>query len=156
MKRKTILTLSAVALTATAAAFAIPALAGGPGPWGCHGMRMGGHGPMGPMGMQALRENPVYKSFDADGNGTVTTTEAEAGIAALHGKHDADGDGKLSATEFEALLAEVSKGFAARPFAMLDADGDKAISAEEMAFPVKMMAHMRAWRDAAPEDGPKP
>lgn len=156
MKHKTILTLSAVAMTATAAAFAIPAIAGGPGSWGCHGMRMGGHGPMGSMGMRALSENPVYKSFDADGNGTVTTAEAEAGIAALHGRHDGDGDGKLSATEFEALLAEVSKGFAARPFAMLDADGDKAISAEEMAFPIKMMARMQAWRNAAPEDGPKP
>lgn len=132
MKRKTILTLSAVAVTATVAAFAIPAIAGGPGSWGCHGMRMGGHGPMGQMGVRAMRDNPLYKSFDADS------------------------DGKLSATEFEALLAEVSKGFAARPFAMLDADGDKAISAEEMAFPVRMMAHMRAMRDAAPEDAPKP
>lgn len=155
MKRKTILTLSAVALAAAAAAFAIPAVAGGPGSWGCHGMRMGGHGPMGQMGLRAISENPVYKAFDADGNGTVTAAEAQAGVVALHGRHDGDGDGKLSATEFEALLAEVSKGFAARPFAMLDADGDKAISAEEMAFPVRMMTHMRAMRDAAPEDGPK-
>lgn len=165
MKRKTILTLSAAAVAVAAAAFAIPAIAGGPwGGHGCHGMRMGGdgpgmmmrrggHGPMGPMGLRAMSENPVYKSFDADGNGTVTAAEAEAGVAALHGRHDADGDGRLSAAEFEALFAEVSKGFAARPFAMLDADGDKAISAEEMAFPVTMMARMRAWQDSAPEAG---
>ncbi|MBV2187492.1 MAG: hypothetical protein KUL88_23505 [Rhizobium sp.] len=31
---------------------------------------------------------------------------------------------------------------AARPFAMLDDDGNKEISAEEITFPVKMMARM--------------
>lgn len=163
MKRSTILTLGAAAVAVVAAVIAVPAIAGGPGSWGCHAMRMGGEGPgmamrrggHGAMGLRAMSENPVYKAFDTDGNGTVTAAEAEAGVAALHGRHDADGDGRLSAAEFETVLAEVSKGFAARPFAMLDADGDKAISAEEMAFPVTMMARMRAWRDAAPETGPK-
>lgn len=176
MKRKTILTLSALAMTAAVGAFAIPALAdGGPGFWGgrhCSGMRMdhgrrgmmmerdgdgrmGRMGGMGPMGMRAMSDNPVYKSFDTDGNGTVTAAEAEAGVKALHGKYDADGNGNLSATEFEALFAEVSKGFAKRPFAMLDADGNKEISADEMAFPLSMMARMRAWQDAAPESEPK-
>lgn len=170
MKRKTILTLGAATIAAVAAALAIPAIAGGHGFRGGHGchemradrdgpgmmMRHGGRGMMGPMGLRAMSENPVYKSFDTDGNGTVTAAEAEAGITALHGKHDADGNGKLSAAEFETLFAEVSKGFAARPFAMLDADGDKTISAEEMAFPVTMMARMKAWQDAVPEDAPKP
>lgn len=166
MKRKTILTLGAAALI-TAGAFAIPALADGGSGWWGHGRggphwgmmdhgRRGDHGRMGRMGMRALNDNPVYKSFDTDGNGTVTAAEAEAGVAALHGKYDADGNGTLSATEFEALFAEVSKGFAKRPFAMLDADGNKEVSAEEMKFPLSMMARMKAWQDAAPDEAPKP
>jgi hypothetical protein len=164
MKRKTILTLGAAATVAVLGALAIPAIAGGWGPhggWGpgqmmrmMHGpqggfmqdhrgpgmmMRPGGFGPMG------MADNPVFRSFDADDDGTVTAAELEAGLAALHAEHDADGNGALSAEEFTALFADVTRGFAERPFAMLDADVDGQISAEEMAFPAQMMARMQAW-----------
>ena len=56
--------------------------------------------------------------------------------------HDADKNGALSEAEFAALFAEVTKGMAARPFVMLDENGNKEISAEEITFPVKMMARM--------------
>jgi hypothetical protein len=155
MKRKTILTLSALAAAAAIGAVTIPAIAGGgPGHWGPaaafgmmegergSGMRMR-HGGHRPGGMRAVTEHPIYQSFDADGDGTVTAAEAEAGLAALHAEYDADGDGSLSPEEFEALFAEVTRSFAGRPFAMLDADGDGQISADEMAFPAQMMERKR-------------
>jgi hypothetical protein len=72
----------------------------------------------------------------------VTAAEAEAGVATLLATHDADKKGALSEAEFATLFAEVTRGMAARPFAMLDDDGDKEISAEKITFPVKMMARM--------------
>ena len=148
MKRKTFLTFGAIAAVAVIGAASIPAIAGG-GPWGM----MGGHGPgmmmygadgqgHGPMGTTGFAENPIFQSFDTDKDGKVTAAEAEAGVAALLATHDADKNGALSEAEFAALFAEVTKGMAARPFAMLDDDGDKEISAEEITFPVKMMARM--------------
>mgnify|MGYP001187722129 FL=1 len=173
MKRKTILTLGAAATAVVIGAIAIPAIAGGWGPhdgWGprqmmqmTHGdqagfmqagrgpgmmMQRGGHGP---MGMGGLADNPVYQSFDSDEDGTVTATELEAGIAALHTEHDADGNGALSSDEFAALFAEVTRGMAARPFTMLDANDDGEISAEEMAFPAQMMARMQRMHGADTE-----
>jgi hypothetical protein len=170
MKRKTILTLGAAATAAVIGAIAIPAIAGGWGPhdgWGprqmMHGdqagfmqdgrgpgmmMQRGGHGP---MGMTGMADNPVYQSFDADEDGTVTAAELEAGIAALHTEHDGDGNGALSSDEFAALFAEVTRGMAERPFTMLDANDDGEISAEEMAFPAQMMARMQRMHGADTE-----
>ncbi|MFN4156649.1 MAG: EF-hand domain-containing protein [Paracoccaceae bacterium] len=155
MNRKTILTLSAVAAVAAIGVASIPAIAQN-GPWGMGyggmghgGMGSGGMGHMmgqmeshGPMGMGGFSENPVFQSFDADKDGKVTAAEAEAGVTALLTKHDADKTGTLSEAEFGALFAEVTQSMAARPFAMLDDNGDKEISAEELTFPVKMMARM--------------
>ena len=162
MKRKTILTLGAAATVAVIGAIAIPAIAAGPDGWGPSRMMQMGHGKQGDfmqghggprmmmqrgghgaMGMGGLSENPVYQSFDTDGDGTVSPAELEAGIAALHAEHDADGNGALSSDEFAALFAQITRNMAERPFKMLDADQDGQISAEEMAFPAQMMAHMR-------------
>jgi hypothetical protein len=159
MKRTTILTLGALASAAVIGAVALPAVAGGWGPGGMmqmmhgdgaanrqgqrgHGMgaRRGGDGA---MPMRAITQNPVYQSFDTDGDGEVSTAELETGLAALHVAHDADGNGALSSGEFEALFATVTRSMAERPFAMLDADENGEISAEEMAFPAQMMARMR-------------
>jgi hypothetical protein len=164
MKRKTILTLSAAATAAVIGAIAIPAIAGGWGPnegWGpqrmmrmMHGsqagftqdrrgpgmMMRGGHGV---MGMGAMTENPVYQSFDTDADGTVSNAELEGGLATLHAAHDADGNGALSTEEFGELFGLVTRSMAERPFAMLDADENGEIDAEEMVFPAQMMARMQ-------------
>lgn len=162
MKRKTILTLGAAATAAMIGAIAIPAIAAGPDGWGPGHMMQGmlgqdggcmqGHaGPgmmMQPAGHGAMRmgdlsENPVYQSFDTDADGSVSNAELEAGLAGLLTQHDADGNGALSSDEFASLFAQVTRAMAERPFTMLDADESGEISAEEMAFPVQMMARMR-------------
>ena len=52
------------------------------------------------------RKPGIYQSFDADADGTVFTTELEAGLASLLGEHDADGRGALSPDEFSTLFCE--------------------------------------------------
>lgn len=169
MKRKTILTLGAAATAAVIAAVAIPAVASGPDGWGpsrmmqmMHGQQgdfMQGHGGPGMMmqrrgdgPMQAMTDNPIYKSFDTDADGKVSTAELETGVVALHAKYDADGNGALSSDEFGALFAEATRGMAERPFAMLDANNDGAIDAGEMAFPAQMMARMQRMHAPAATD----
>uniref|UniRef100_Q07HV4 Calcium-binding EF-hand-containing protein n=1 Tax=Rhodopseudomonas palustris (strain BisA53) TaxID=316055 RepID=Q07HV4_RHOP5 len=149
MKRSTILTLGAVAAVVAIGAVAIPAIAGG-GPFGnC--------GPYGFGGRGGFANNPMIKSLDGNGDGVVSPEEAKAGTAALLKKHDADGNGTLSKKEFGDLVAEMSRGFAERPFTMLDADNDGQVSAVEINAPAQMMARMHAWRygaskpDAAPQ-----
>jgi hypothetical protein len=149
MKRSTILTLGAVAAVVAIGAVAIPAIAGG-GPFGnC--------GPHGWSGRGGFANNPLVKTLDANGDGVVSPEEAKAGTAALLKKHDADGNGTLSKKEFGDLVAEMSRGFAERPFTMLDADNDGQVSAVEINAPAQMMARMHAWRfgptkpDAAPQ-----
>ncbi len=174
MKRKTILTLATAAVIG---AVAIPAIAAD---WGSHdgwgpkqmmrmmhsdqagdmqghrgegmGMRRGGHGP---MGMRAMTDNPVYQSFDADEDGTVTAAEVEAGVAALHDEHDADGNGALSPDEFATLFAEVTRSMSTRPFTMLDVNEDGQISPEEMTFPAQMMARMQRRHETASDAEPE-
>ncbi len=181
MKRKTLAILGAVAAVAVVGALSIPAIAGGPG--GCWGRgpgfgMMGHHGgpgwqgmggPMGgpgmgrqgmngPMGgrMGGFGPRQVFMTFDADKDGTVTVAEAEAGIEKLRASHDADGNGTLSREEFDKLFADMTKGMAERPFAMLDANGDGQISAEELRFPAQMMARMQAWHGQPAGPGAKP
>lgn len=153
MNRKTILILGAAAVAGVIGAIGIPAIAAGPGGWGpAHMMQTLQRGGHDGMNMGNMTENPVYRSFDADADGTVSTAELEAGLASLLGAHDADGNGALSSDEFAMLFAQVTRGMADRPFTMLDADTSGEISAEEMVFPAQMMARMRLMNvnDAAP------
>jgi hypothetical protein len=162
MKRSTILTLGAVAAVGVIGAVAIPAIAGG-GPFGNCGPHSGwgpmggGWGPgmmqfmhgRGPGWMSGFAGDPFIKTLDANSDGIVTPEEAKAGTAALLKKHDSDGNGALSKKEFGDLVADVARGFAERPFTMLDADNDGQISAVELSFPAQMMARMQAWRSPA-------
>ena len=52
----------------------------------------------------------------------------------------------FSSEEFAALFADVTRSHAERAFAMLDANEDGEISAEEFRFPAQMMVRMRWMR----------
>lgn len=127
-----------------------PGMPHGAGPAG--GMRM--FPPMIPMphtapgmrgddGAPNPMDSAMYRSFDSDGNGTVSPDEALTGVREQHQKYDTDGDGALSDAEFGALFAEMTKELATRPFQMLDANDDGRIDAAELAFPVQMMIHVQ-------------
>ena len=64
---------------------------------------------------------------DADGNGTVSRTEAQARATATFAKMDANGDGKLDATDRAAKRAEMQ----AKAFERFDANKDGSISKAE-------------------------
>ena len=127
----------------------------GPGAWGPGAMRgpgymmrqggmpgYGRHARMGQFGMGPMgpANNPVFRSFDTDNDGTVTADEIEKGAAALQKKYDTDGNSSLSLSEFEALHTEMTRGFAKRPFQMLDQNADGQLSPDELQFPARMMA----------------
>lgn len=64
---------------------------------------------------------------DADGNGTLTRTEAQAHAAEKFAKMDANGDGKLDASDRAAKRAEMH----AQAFERFDANKDGSISKAE-------------------------
>jgi hypothetical protein len=154
MKSKTTLTLGAAVALAAVVAGTLPAVADG-GFWnmmGDHGQREMRHGDDGPgwgrerMGQQGgmfgPAGNPVFQSFDTDGDGRVSVTEAEAGVQALLATHDADQSGALSEEEFGNLFVEVTRAMATGAFERLDEDGNAEISGAEISFPVQMMTRM--------------
>ncbi len=166
MKRKSILALTVAATLSTA--IALPALAGGnhghgAGPAaGRHssmgmmsgqggmadmdmmhsrmgGMRAGGHG----MGMMA---GPLFQSFDADDDGTVSPEEARAGLLDQLKSHDSDSNGTLSIEEFETLHAAATRTRMVDRFQALDEDGNGEVTEDEITTPAKRMGRMQQMR----------
>jgi Ca2+-binding EF-hand superfamily protein len=70
---------------------------------------------------------PGGAAADADGNGTLTRTEAQAHAAQRFAKMDFNKDGKIDASDRAAKRAEMQ----AKKFASLDADGNGSISQAE-------------------------
>ena len=101
------------------------------------GGMMGGMGPMGGGMMQM---------FDADGDGTVTPDEMRTQLQAKLAEFDSDGDGTLSIAEFETLHSAMIREMMVDRFQHLDADGDGAVTAEEMVAPAEMMERMQMMR----------
>ena len=139
MKRNTL--LAAMALAATALGTAASAEShhghgGQPGDKGGAGMMQnGGPGMMGNMG-------GMMQMFDADGDGTTTPDEMRTQLQTKLTEYDSDGDGSLSIAEFEALHSEMMVD----RFQHLDADGDGAVTPEEMAAPADRMERMQSMR----------
>lgn len=119
---------------------------GGPGMMGMmqrmHGEMMGGGmmGGMGPMG------GDMMQKFDTDGDGTVTPDEMRTQLQAKLTEFDSDGDSALSIAEFETLHSAMIREMMVDKFQHLDADGDGAVTAEEMTAPAEMMDRMEKMR----------
>lgn len=108
---------------------------------GMMGGQMGmspGMGMMGPMG--------IMSDMDGDGDGVVTPEEARAAFGNFLTEYDANGDGTLSIEEFETLHSALIREMVVDRFQHLDADGDGAITEEEMQAPALKTQLMQGGR----------
>jgi Ca2+-binding EF-hand superfamily protein len=128
MKRNTLLAAMTLAATAFGGAAFADANHG-------HGGQLGAQGGAGMMQM-----------FDTDGDGTTTPEEMRTRLQAKLSEFDSDGDGNLSITEFEALHSAMIREMMVDRFQHLDADGDGAVTPEEMAAPADRMERMQMMR----------
>ncbi|MDH3659763.1 MAG: calcium-binding protein [Alphaproteobacteria bacterium] len=100
------------------------------GHWGGH---WGGHfgGPGG--GPRAM----LMEQFDANDDGKLSQAEVDETLRSRLAGADSNGDGKLDLEEFQPLLVELMRPKIVDGFQFLDADGDAAITLEEIERPVE-------------------
>jgi len=142
MKRKLLITTAVVAALGIGAVALGTAVAGG---W-----REGGYGPCGGYseyggpGMMKGKGGPdavMFNRFDADGDGTVTRAEFDAGHTDMLKAADKDGDGAVSLDEFNAFADDMRNEMRAQHraqrqawvFSKLDANDDGTVTADEIA-----------------------
>ena len=90
----------------------------------------------------------LQKIFDADKDGTVTPEELRTGLLDALKTYDADGNGTLSLGEFETMHAAHIRETTVDRFQSFDADGDGQVTAEEIAAPAERMQRMMDRRAA--------
>lgn len=78
----------------------------------------------------------IVEQLDSNADQRLTADEIDGGIQSRVAKADANGDGNLSLEEFQPLLVELMKPKIVDGFQFLDADGDGAITSEEIQRPV--------------------
>jgi len=86
--------------------------------------------------------------FDADKNGAVTPEELRTGLLEALKTYDADGNGTLSLDEFEAMHTAHIREMTVDRFQAFDADGDGQVTAEEIAAPAERMQQLMERRAA--------
>lgn len=74
-----------------------------------------------------------FSELDADGNGSLSAEELQAGRGNMLERADADGDGQVTETELLAMVTAQAEERVARVMERLDADGDGAITEAEIA-----------------------
>jgi len=153
MNRRTILAatvLSATAIGSAAFADSNHGHQGQPGSNNREGVMMqdGGPGMMGIMQRMhgSIMGDGMMQMFDADGDGTVTPEELRTQLQASLTEYDGNGDGSLSIAEFEILHSAMIREAMVDRFQYLDADGDGAVTAEEMTAPATKMERMNMMR----------
>ena len=119
---------------------------------GMMGADMMGGGMMGSnmmgSGMMMGGADHLQTIFDADRDGTVTPEELRTGLLDALKTYDADGNGTLSLDEFETMHAAHIRETTVDRFQAFDADGDGQVTAEEIAAPAERMQHMMDRRAA--------
>ena len=95
-------------------------------------MRQAGEDAQKPMGRRAAR---FIRIFDTDRSGTVSLAEIAAEQKRVLAASDLDGDGALSVEEFRRRGRLIRSLGAASLFDMLDANGDRKVTADEIAAP---------------------
>lgn len=116
-----------------------------------HGGQSGmmGMGPetMGMGGPMMGDADHMQRLFDADNDGTVSPEELRTGLLDALKTYDVDGNGTLSLAEFETLHAAHVREQTVDRFQAFDADGDGQVTSEEFAAPadrIKRMMMMRS------------
>jgi len=122
---------------------------GVPGPMGFIGGAWGPGGAMGPMG------GGMMWMLDTDGDGIATPQEIREAFQAKLKEYDANGDGTLSIGEFETLHSAMIRETMVDRFQYLDADGDGAVTEQEMSAPADRMEHMQDLRERMWEGWPQ-
>ncbi len=84
---------------------------------------------------ERFRTERYIQLFDTDGSGTVSLEEITAEQGRLIQATDVDGNGKLSVEEFRRRGHLFQMLRATSVFDMLDANGDRELTAEEIAAP---------------------
>lgn len=114
-----------------------------------HGGQAGmmGGGMMG-SGMMMGGADHLQKIFDADEDGTVTPEELRTGLLEALKTYDADGNGTLSLDEFETMHAAHMRETTVDRFQAFDADGDGQVTTDEIAAPAERMQRMMDRRAA--------
>jgi len=109
-----------------------------------HGGQAGmmGSGMAGFAGQMMGGGDHLQAIFDTDKDGTVTPEELRTGLLDALKTYDADGNGTLSLDEFETMHTAHIRETTVDRFQAFDADGDGQITAEEMAAPAERMQHM--------------
>lgn len=106
---------------ATLVAFAVPSSA------------MAQGGPPADRGLKG--ESRMIRLLDTDGDGKVSLAEIAAEQGRLIGASDLDGNGTLSPDEFRRRGGLFQRLGTTTLFDLMDADGDRSLSAEEIAKP---------------------
>ncbi|KNG95029.1 hypothetical protein ATO11_03930 [Pseudaestuariivita atlantica] len=114
---------------------------------GMMGADMKGQGMMG-QGMMMGDAGHFQSLFDANDDGTVTPEELRAGFLDALKTYDADGNGSLSLDEFDTMHAAHIRATTVDRFQAFDADGDGQVTAEEIAAPADRMQKMMDRREA--------
>lgn len=108
-----------------------------------HGEMTGGMGPIGGMGPMG---GSMMQMLDAGDDGSLTPEEAREQLQAKLVEYDADGNGTLSIAEFETLHSAMIRETMVDRFQSLDADGDGAVTKDEMSAPAEFMERMQQIR----------
>lgn len=110
------------------------------------GKEMMGQGAPMMGGMRGIAGMGMMAELDENGDGTVTPEEARTALSSLLAEYDLDGDGTLSLDEFESLHSARIRETMVDRFQHLDADGDGAVTDEEMQAAAQQMQRMQAVR----------
>lgn len=95
---------------------------------GFDGWKRGGHHGAGHGG----RGEMMFKTFDTNKDGTITTAEIEAATQQRLNDNDANGDGALSLEEFQGVWMEMLRERMVDAFQRFDEDGDGVITKAEV------------------------
>lgn len=146
MKRSTTYALGAAALVAVGA-IALTATSLADNGWyhhRHHGWGEGMDGEMGWRGGPGPRSFHMLEMFDANNDGKVTQDEIDTTRQTRFKTFDKDGDGTLSLDEFQALWLDTMREHMVDRFQDLDADGDAKVTTAEFG---RQLAHMVQFMD---------